>query len=253
MSPLAIASIVFALVLVSGFLGLLLRGLLPEHHLSDDSMGAVKLGTSLISTLAALVLGLLIASAKGYYDKIGEEVTQTAVKVVLLDRALAEYGPETKDLRGTLRNAFAAIAQVVFSDEGSLAGKVDSSERQKRFEGFQRKLHDLTPRTDVQHALQARALDLTSDLEQMRWLVIEQPDASISTPLLVVLVLWLAVIFLGFGLVSAKNATVIIVFVLAALSVAGSVFLIEEMDRPFAGFMRISSAPLQNALSHLGE
>ena len=129
MSSFAIASIVFVLVLVSGLLGLLLRGLLPEHHLSDDSMGAVRLGTSLISTLAALVLGLLIASAKGYYDKVGEEVTLTAVKVVLLDRALVEYGPETKDLRGTLRNAFAAIAQAVFGDEGSLQGKLDSSER----------------------------------------------------------------------------------------------------------------------------
>ena len=89
MSPLAIALVVFILVLGDGLLGLFLRGLLPERHLGEDSMGAVKLGTGLVGTLAALVLVLLIASAKGYYDKIGDEVTQTAVKVVLLDRALA--------------------------------------------------------------------------------------------------------------------------------------------------------------------
>jgi len=213
----------------------------------------VKLGTSLIATLSALVLGLLVASAKAYYDKVNDEVTQTAAKVVLLDRALAAYGPETKELRDILRNAFASVTQLMFGTEGSIAKKLDSSERQKTFEAFQEKLHELAAHNEAQRAAQSRALDLATDLVQMRWLVIEQGEGSISTPLLVVLVLWLAVIFLGYGLVSANNVTVIVVFFLCAVSVAGAVFLIEEMDRPFAGLMRISSAPMQNAVSHLGQ
>ena len=253
MSPLAIALVVFVLVLGGGVLGLFLRGLLPERHLNEDSMGAVKLGTGLIGTLAALVLGLLIASAKGYYDKISDQVTQTAVKVVLLDRTLARYGPETKELRGTLRDIFATAVELMDKGVVSMAKGLDAPQRQKRFEAFEDRLQLLAPQNDAQRALQSQAANLLSDLAQTRWLFIEQTEGSISKPLLIVLVLWLSVIFLGFGLVSAKNATVIIVFSLSALSVAGSIFLIEEMDRPFAGLMRISSAPVHNALSHLGE
>jgi len=252
-SPLTIAVIVFFLVLGGGLLGLVLRDLLPEQHLSEDSMGAVKLGTGLIATLSALVLGLLIASAKGYYDKVGDEVTQTAVKAVLLDRTLARYGPETKALRGKLHDMFAAAVELMDAGVASLAKGLDAPARQQRFEAFQDALQQLTPQSDAQRALQSQAVGLVDELAQARWLFIEQQEGSISKPLLIVLVLWLGVIFLGFGLVSAKNATVVVVFVLCALSVGGSIFLIEEMDRPFAGLMRISSAPVRNALSHLGE
>ena len=253
MSPLAIALIVFFLVLLGGVVGLVLRGLLPEQHLNEDSMGAVKLGTGLIATLSALVLGLLIASSKGYYDKVSDEVTQTAVKAVLLDRTLARYGPDTMEIRATLRNIFATAVELMDGGVDSMAKGLDAPQRQKRFEAFQERLAQLVPQNDAQRALQTQAMGLIDDLAQTRWLFIEQQEGSISKPLLFVLVLWLAVIFLGFGLVSARNATVIIVFVLCALSVAGSIFLIEEMDRPFAGLMRISSAPVHNALSHLGE
>src|SRR5262249_33015443 len=208
-SPLAIALIVFIIVLGGGFLGLVLRGLLPEHHLGEDSMGAVKLGTGLIATLSALVLGLLIASSKNYYDKIGDEVTQTAVKVMLLDRTLARYGAETKEVRVTLRDIFATVVDLMDGGVASLAKKLDAPARQKRFEAFQEGLQQLTPQNDRQRALQSQAIALVDDLAQARWLFIEQQEGSISKPLLFVLVLWLAVIFLGFGLVSAKNATVV--------------------------------------------
>ena len=253
MSPLAIALIVFLFVLGGGLLGLVLRGLLPEQHLSEDSMGAVKLGTGLIATLSALVLGLLIASAKGYYDKVSDEVTQTAVKAVLLDRTLARYGPDTKEIRATLRDIFATAVELMDGGVVSMAKGLDAPQRQKRFETFQERLQQLTPQNDAQRALQSQAMGLVDDLAQVRWLFIEQQEGSVSKPLLMVLVLWLSVIFLGFGLVSAKNTTVIVVFVMCALSVGGSIFLIEEMDRPFAGLMRISSAPVHNALSHLGK
>ena len=114
MSSLAIASIVFACVFSSGLFGLFVRAFLPNHHLSDDSTGVVKLGTGLIATLAALVLGLLIASAKTSFDKIKDEVTQAAVKIVQLDRALAHYGPETKEARDLLRGAVASAIELSF-------------------------------------------------------------------------------------------------------------------------------------------
>ena len=253
MSSLAIASIVFGCVFSSALLGLFLRTSLPEHHLSENSTGVVKLGTSLIATLAALVLGLLIASAKTSFDKIKDEVTQGAVQVVQLDRTLAQYGPETTEARDLFRSAVASATELLFSKEGSGLAKLDSSERLARVEQMQAKLRELAPRNDAQRALQSRALELGNELVQMRWLLIAQGEGAIPTPFLVVLVFWLAIIFAGFGLLSAKNATVVAILFVCALSVSGAIFLIEEMDRPLEGLMKISSAPMRNALAHLGQ
>jgi hypothetical protein len=253
MSSLAIASIVFVCVFGSALLGLFLRASLPEHHLSEDSTGVVKLGTGLIATLAALVLGLLIASAKTSFDKIKDEVTQGAVKVVQLDRTLAQYGPETKEARELFRSAVASATELLFSGEGSGLAKLDAPERLARVEQMQTKLRELAPRNDAQRALQAHALELSNELAQMRWLLITQGEGAIPTPFLVVLVFWLAIIFAGFGLLSAKNPTVVAILVVCALSVSGAIFLIEEMDRPLEGLMKISSAPMRNALAHLGQ
>ena len=120
-------------------------------------------------------------------------------------------------------------------------------------EQFQAKVREFAPRNDAQRSLQSRALELSNDLAQMRWLLIAQGEGSIPTPFLVVLILWLAIIFTGFGLLSAKNATVVAILFVCALSVSGSIFLIEEMDRPLDGLMKISSAPLRTALAHLGQ
>ena len=252
MGALAIASIVFVCVFGGGMLGLHLRTFLPEHHLKEDSTGVVKLGTGLIGTLAALVLGLLIASAKNNFDRVSDDLAETGAKVVLLDRTLAGYGPETKEARDLLRRGFASTVELI-SGEGPVLEKLDSAQRLARFDEFQSKLRELAPRNDAQRSLQSRALELSNDLAQMRWLLIEQGQGSIPKPFLVVLVLWLAIIFAGFGLVSAKNATVVTTFLLCALSVSGSIFLIEELNSPLEGLMKISSAPLQNALSHLGQ
>jgi hypothetical protein len=213
----------------------------------------VKLGTGLLATLSALVLGLLIASAKTSFDKIKDEVTQAAAKVVQLDRVLAHYGPETKETRTLIREVVASALEVVFSGERSSFANLGAPERLARVEAIQVKLRELTPQNDAQRALQSRALEISNELLHMRWLLITQGEGAIPTPFLVVLVLWLAIIFAGFGLLSAKNATVVAILVVCALSVSGAIFLIEEMDRPLDGLMKISAAPLRSALAHLGQ
>ena len=253
MSSLAIAAIVFVCVFGSAVLGLYVRSVLPEHHLNEDSLGVVQLGVGLVATLAALVLGLLIASAKTSFDQINDEFTQTATKVVVLDRTLARYGPETKEARELLRVAYASAMDAIFSREGNGLAKLDAPDRLGRLEKFQDLIRDLAPSNDAQRSLQSQALALSGDLAQARWLLIEQGQGSIPTPFLAVLVFWLAIIFAGFGLVGAKNRTVVATLVVCALSVAGSIFLVEEMNRPLEGLMQISSAPARNALRHLGK
>src|ERR1700704_4515747 len=84
-------------------LGLLLRGLLPEQHLHDESKDTVKVGAGMIATVSALVLGLLVASAKNTFDTTEEEITQRGAKIIFLDRLLADYGRETSATREQLR------------------------------------------------------------------------------------------------------------------------------------------------------
>jgi hypothetical protein len=103
MDPLAISCIVFACVFTGGLLGLVLARVLPAHHLRAESKDVVKLGMGLVGTMAALVLGLLVASTKGSYDTQRSELTEMSANVILLDRTLARYGPETKETRELLQ------------------------------------------------------------------------------------------------------------------------------------------------------
>src|SRR5215468_3034950 len=109
MSPMAISWIVFGVIFGGALLGMTLRRLLPEHHLSQDSKDVVKLGMGLIGTIAALVLGLLVASAKSSFDTQRNGLAQLSANAVLLDRILAHYGPETKECREQLRDTVAAM------------------------------------------------------------------------------------------------------------------------------------------------
>src|SRR6516164_9605850 len=104
MSSMTISWIVFGVVFGGALLGMALRALLPEHHLSQDSKDVVKVGMGLIGTISALVLGLLIASAKSSYDTQRNGLAQLAANISLLDRIFAHYGPEAKECRAQLKD-----------------------------------------------------------------------------------------------------------------------------------------------------
>lgn len=205
----------------------------------------------LIGTIAALVLGLLIASAKSSFDAQSNELTQLSANIAFLDRVLNHYGPEAKETRELLR----AVA-VNISDRMWQRNRSDHSGLEPASvyaEGLYDKIQQLSPKTDAQRWLQVQALTLASTVGQARWLMYEQSATSIPLPLLVVLILWLTTIFISFGLFAPWNATVVTSLLIAALSVSGAVLLILEMYKPFEGLIQISSAPLRAALAHLGK
>jgi len=249
MSSLSVSLTVFACVFGGALLGLLLRAALPTHHLGADSKDVVKLGTGLVGTMAALVLGLLVASAKGSYDAQSSELTQLSANVALLDRLLAHYGPETKDARDLLRGVVGHILDRMWSQDRAVSSAPTAAGGEALYE----KIQGLSPKDDTQRWLQSQALSLGMGIGQTRWLMYEQRAIGVSTPLLVVLVLWLTIIFVSFGLFAPPNATVIASLAVSALSVSGAVFLILEMYSPYAGLIQISSAPLRAALAHLGQ
>ncbi len=248
MSSLTVSLIVFACVFGGALLGILLHASLPQHHQAADSKDIVKLGMGLVGTMSALVLGLLVASAKGSYDAQSAELTQMSANIALLDRVLAVYGPETKEARGLLRGAVVHALDQMWSKDSTGALPLPSGG-----EILYEKIQGLSPKNDAQRSLQGQALNMAIDLGKTRWLMYEQAITSVSMPLLVVLVLWLTVIFISFGLFAPFNATVVSSLLVSALSVSGAIFLILEMYGPYSGLIQISSAPLRAALAHLGQ
>jgi hypothetical protein len=252
MSHLVVASIAFLCVFGSALAGTYLRAALPQHHFSDESTGVVKLATGLLATLAALVLGLLISSAKGSFDTTNSEIVHSAVDIVRLDRLLAKYGPETQDIREHLkRNTAASIALLASGDPAQLA-RMTGPEAIAKAEDFQREVEDLSPRNAAQSQLQTRALLIVDEVFTARWLALLQEKSSIPIPLVVILVVWLAIIFGTFGLFAPRNGTTITVLVMGALSAAGALFMILEMNSPLDGVIRVSLGPMRGALAILG-
>ena len=186
MSPLEVSSIAFVCVFGGSLLGLALRTILPTHHLSAETKDAVKVGMSLVATMAAPGLGLLVASAKTSYDQQRNEMTDLSSKIVLLDRALAHYGPETKEVRDLLRSAATRILDQTWSKDSTGHSRLEPP---GGAEILYDKLQALTPTDDSQRSLKALALTITSRIEQTRWLMYEQTVEPVSVPLLVVLIL----------------------------------------------------------------
>ena len=245
MEPLQLSAIIFFCIFGGAVLGMWLRGVLPQHHLDTETKDLIKLGVALIGTMAAMLLGLLVASAKSAYDARRSELTQMAADTILVDRVLAHYGPETGEARGLLKATVVGMLDRIW-------GNKDEGAPQTRNEILFDKIQELAPQNDSQRALKSQVESMAFNLGEMRWLLFEQGGSSISTPFLVVVVFWLSTLFVSFGLFAPRNATAFLTLLISALSVAGALFLILELDHPFSGLIQISSTPLRNALSVLG-
>ena len=250
MNPVAISSIIFVCIFGASLLGLFLRATLPENHLNPQSQDIVKLGMGLVGTMTALLLGLLVASAKSSYDTQKSELTQMSANVILLDRVLAHYGPESKGARNILRGSVVATLNRIWPSDGAQA---PNSAPSRGGEILYDKIQELVPHNEAQRSLQTQALTMTINLGQMRWLLFEQGGSSLSSPFLVILVFWLSMIFLSFGLFAPRNLTVIATLLVCALSVSSALFLLMELDQPLHGLVQIPSAPMRHVLELLGQ
>jgi hypothetical protein len=244
-------AIALACVLGGTFFGMVLRNRLPEHHLSAATKDVVRLGTGLIGTIAGLVLGLLIASANSTFQTQSTQVQQLTANIVLLDRTLAQYGPETDLARNLLRRGVASMADRIWRENGSDSGKVAPFEASAAALSLYDEILKLSPRNETQRSLQARALDTVQDLGKTRLLLFAEAGMAIPIPFLVVLISWLTIIFASFSLFADNNGTTIVALGIFAVSASAAIFLILELSQPFAGLMTISSEPLRNALAPL--
>jgi hypothetical protein len=226
--------------------GLVAGSLIPGDKLNADTKEAIRLGTGLVGTIAALVLGLLIASSKSSFDTQTGQIRQITANVMLLDVFLKEYGPEAADARQALRKQTAMLVDRVWSP-------VQGETFQVSPEGL--KLYELTqglkPATESQRFLQARALQLISDTAQTRVLLFTQAQNPIPLPFLAILVCWLTILFASFSMFARPGPVMIGALGIFALSATGAIYLILELGRPFSGLLMIPSYPLANALAPL--
>jgi len=249
MSALALSCLIFVLTLGGILLGTLLRRALPEHHLGKDSQDVVRLGVGLIGTIAALLLGLLIAAAKSSFDTQSTQVTQITADIILVDNLLAQYGPEARPIRQQMRSAIDPWVDQLWREKQ--ASSAMPFEANASAEQVYLAIQALSPQNDLQRSLQARAAQVSNDLAQTRLLLFAESGNVIPVPFLAILVLWLVIIFASFSLFSALNVTVFTCLSLFALSASCAIFLILELGQPFSGLMTISSAPLRHALGPL--
>src|SRR5262249_5941252 len=217
---------------------------------SKESQDVVRLGMALVTSVAALVLGLLIASAKGSYDTRRNDLTQMCANIVLLDRVLAQYGPEAKEARDRLRGSVTRLLHRFWPEERPQSEPPEAAAPggEAGFDALQRP----APQDESQRSLKSEARSLAVDIGRTRWLLYVQSGSSITPAFLVVLVFWLTLVLLSFGLYAPRNAVVVAGLFISALAVSGALFLILELDEPLRGLVRIPSTPAPRALVNLG-
>ena len=200
--------------------------------------------------MAALVLGLLIASAKSSYDTKSTQIKQITANIIQLDLDLERYGADAQNVRIALRSAIPQVIDRIWNEGNRVkfspfAATVEAAE-------FVKKLQQLQPNNDSQRALLAQVLSAAANVEQARLSLFTQSHDAIPTPFLVILIFWLAIIFTSFGLFVRPSRIAIVTFFVGGLSVASAIFLILEMGQPFTGMMQISSEAPRHALAPLG-
>src|SRR5437867_4542793 len=253
MNSLTIGLISAGCVFGGVLLGMLLQKVLPEHHLDTPSQDTLKVVAGMLATLTALVLGLLVSSAKSSFDAMNAGIAQTGAKVILVDHILADYGPETKEVREQLRHTVASMIERIWPEKKNGSSGLRAMESVDAAKTLQAKLRELTPKNDRQKSLLAQVSQISTDVLQTRLLLMEGQQNTLPSPFLVLLIFWLTGLFLSFGLFAPPNGTVLAVLLICALSVSSAIFLVLEMNRPLDGVIKVSNAPLRKAVELIGK
>ena len=254
MNSIIVAGIVFGSALGGAVVGMFLQRLLPERYLQSETKEIVRLGTGLIATMAALVLGLLVSTAKSSFDEETNGFRQLSLNIVMLDRTLAQFGEGGSTARTQLKRTITQTVDSIWPND-SATGSPGIEDGKITTEGaaLVDALRKLPAADEQQHSLKTGALQLATELTRDRWRLSQHGESSLPPPFLVVLAFWLAVLFSSFGLFSPRNVLAFGAIVVCAASVAGAVFLIVDLDQPFDGLVQVSSGSMRDALSKLGK
>ena len=236
----------FAPIFGGALIGLFARTRLPGHHLSTETQSVVTVSVAVIGTLAALVLGLMISAANSSFSKRSDEIREISLQVIRMERNLRRYGPEAGDARAKMR-AWATIKlEQVSPNKDQLPPTPEQGI--ETLESVQDALLVLTPSDERQKYLRTLCLTLSSNLIYERWALEQHAGHSIPVPFLVLLIFWLAIVFASFGLFAPSNATTIVALFLCSVAISSGIYLIEELDTPLSGLIRVPFDSMRQAL-----
>lgn len=237
-------------ILLGIFAGIVLRTKLPTRYLEESTINTVKLSAGVIATLAALTLGLLIASSKSSYDAQIAQIRQVAAGVILTDRLLTLYGGDAAhEARVKLREMIAPVTDLIWKESGTNTKK--SFHTAGESEEYVKSLYALNPQTEIQRGLRERILQTTLEIAHARLALFSQMNNLLPPPLLVVLAFWFAMLFAAYSMHAEINAVSVGALTICAASIAGAMFLLFQMSNPFSGVMAIPRVDLLGMLPPL--
>lgn len=243
MTSLSTAILAFACIAGGGFLGLLMRT--SELHRAEAVRDMVRFTQGIVASIAALVLGLLVASATDHYRSQGEQIRRLAAEVIVLDRALLQFGPEAVEARRVLRDSVAHTIEEIWA---TAARQMSLPPGPNLLEA----VTQLEAATPGQSFLREQALGQVVTLSRARaTLATAEHGQAIQLPVVVMLVLWFVFLFFLSSLYGQADRLAIGAMVLGSAAVSSALLLVLELDRPFHGIMSVSSAPMREALATL--
>ena len=240
----------FAAILAGGAIGMALRARLPREHLNAETREMIRLGTSLLATLVAVLISLTIASAKSSYDTQDAHFRQLAAYITEVDQLLAQYGSEATGVRQLMREAVPAAIDRIWHEK-AVANQDTAFTPRSLAEQLYTAIDALSPKNDAQRGLKTRAEQAVAEIARTRLLMFADGDTPVLTPFLLVLMFWLVVIFASLGLFVERSRVVVAVLLVLALSISSALFLIADLSRPFAGVMQIPREQLKHTLAPL--
>jgi hypothetical protein len=248
MNALVAGLVVFFSACAGALFGFYVQERLPQHHRNPASNDTVKVATGFVVTMVAVVVGFMVTSARNGYEIKRQELAKIGAMAMHLDRILALYGSGAAEARRLLRESLAnslAIAPYAHDRASMLEPNPILTRLEEAVEG-------LLPANDNERTLKADALSTCLAMGEKRWELLQQRSDIVEMTFVWIVIFWILVIFLGFGLFAPRNLTALIAFAVSALSVSLAIFFILELDSPFSGFLQLSTQPLTYALRLMG-
>lgn len=223
---------------------------LAARHRDEATETVLRLVAGIFTLMTSLVFGLMITSARSTYDGIDADVHAYATQLIILDRSLRHYGPPDDEAREAL-NAYvqAAIASPARAAD-ALHDRADPAGA--ALERLGDLLASIQPSDSYRQEVMLDIRGQYRAITEKRWEIVEQSEGSIPIEMIVMLIAWLSLVFAGFGFRAPRNAVVVSTFVASALLLAGSFYLVLDMNVPFSGLIQVSDMPLRRALAELG-
>ena len=250
MDPTSVFIVTLICLFGSSMGGLLLFKYFPPPHRSEETRRVIRSIAGIFVTMTALVMGLMINTAKTRFDGINRDLHSYATNLILLDRTLVTFGPGTTETRARL-HAYVARA----AGKGSFVNNdpllVSDLTSEQMLNAVGEALRAIEPDTDQSLAVWNDARREYGKVVELRWALVEQAESSIPPPMLVLVICWLVLVFGSYGYGAPSNATVVLSLLLAALLIAAALDLTTDLDLPYSGYISVSPAPLQRAMAEI--